>query len=309
MPGKGFAKNGDLSGRAEERRLLSEAREGDPRALRRLLERLTPPIYRFGRSFCRDTDDAKDVMQEVLVSLVRSLPTIRGGSSLTTWAYTVARRACLRQRLREARGGVGPRRAGARRGDVARRGQARRGAMAASGGEPNGQEAAAPLSSDPANETERRELERALEAAIHALPPGYREAVILRDVEGLSAADAARVLGITERALKSRLHRARLALRDVLAPYFGGRAKAVHARSCADTGRLLNRYLDGELTRAACEEMQAHVEGCPACGTACRALREALTLCRRPDSRRLPAETKERLRRAIRGALEEIRAS
>jgi anti-sigma factor RsiW len=71
----------------------------------------------------------------------------------------------------------------------------------------------------------------------------------------------------------------------------------------------LNRYLDGELSRSACEAMQTHVEGCPACGSACRALREALTLCQRPGSRRLPRETKEQLRRAIRGAIEEIAVS
>jgi RNA polymerase sigma-70 factor (ECF subfamily) len=285
MADKGFAKNGAAATRAEERRLLLAAREGDPRALRRLLERLSPPIYRFGRSFCRDSDDAQDVMQEVLVSLVRSLPSIRGGSSLTTWAYTVARRACRRQRLRSERNGTG----GAGNGSLR-----------------DGAEPAAPLSADPANETERRELARALSLAIGELPPAYREAVILRDVEGLPAAEAARVLGVSERALKSRLHRARLTLRDVLAPHFGGRPRAGHARSCVETGRMLNRYLDGDLNRAACEAMQAHVKACPACGTACRALSEALTLCRRPGSRRLGQEAREALRRAIRGAIEEI---
>lgn len=287
MGEKGFAKNG-AAARAEERRLLLEARDGDPRALQRLLERLSPPIYRFGRSFCRDSDDAEDVMQEVLVSLVRSLSSIRGGSSLTTWAYTVARRACRRQRLRAERSGRG---------------------AAGNGGLPEGAEPTAPLSADPANETERRELERALSRAIGELPPGYREAVILRDVEGLSASEAARVMGVSERALKSRLHRARLALRDVLAPHFGGGPRARHAPSCVQTGRLLNRYLDGELSRSACEAMQAHVEACPACGSACRALREALTLCRRPGSRRISREARDQLRRAIRGAIQEIGVS
>jgi RNA polymerase sigma-70 factor (ECF subfamily) len=284
---KGFtSKEKENDSREEERRLLALAREGDPRALRRLLEQLSPPIYRFGKGFCRDSDDAQDVMQEVLVSLVRSLASIRGGSSLTTWAYTVARRACRRQRLKAERGAT----AAARNGDATE------------------DAAAAALTANPASETERRELEGALSRAIRELPPAYREAVILRDVEGLSAREAARVLGVTERALKSRLHRGRLALRDVLAPHFGGRPRAGHARSCAETGRLLNRYLDGELSRSACEAMQAHVEACPACGSACRALREALTLCRRPGSRRITPKTREQLRRAIRGAIEEIGA-
>lgn len=286
MTRKGFAENGRTS-REEEQRLLLQAREGDPRAVRRLLERLSPPIYRFGRSFCRDSDDAEDVMQEVLVSLVRSLPSIRGDSSLTTWAYTVARRACQRQRRRASRSVP----------------------TAFESGEEPRQEPLAGPSHDPALELERRELERALREAIRALPPAYREAVILRDLEGLSAREAARILGVTERALKSRLHRARLSLRDVLAPRFGGRPGLRHRPSCAETGRVLNRYLDGELDRRACVAMQAHVEACPACGSACRALRDALDLCRRPGSRRLPPEARESLRRAIRGALEEIEAS
>jgi RNA polymerase sigma-70 factor, ECF subfamily len=292
MAAKGFAKSEAGSRRAtspqeEERRLLTEAREGDPRALRRLLERLSPPIYRFGRSFCGDDDDAQDVMQEVLVSLVRSLPSIRGDSSLTTWAYTVARRACRRQRRRSDRGTDGlPGR------DAANA----EGLPAPSDG------------SDPAADLERRELAAALADAVRQLPPAHREAVILRDIEGLRAREAARVLGVTERALKSRLHRARLALRDALAPRFGGRPRARHGRSCGETGRLLNRYLDGELNRAACKAMQAHLEACPACGRACRALRGALDLCRRPGARRLGPEARESLRTAIRGALEEIGA-
>jgi len=286
MKRKGFAENG-RSSREEEQRLLLQAREGDPRAVRRLLERLSPPIYRFGRSFCRDTDDAEDVMQEVLVSLVRSLPSIRGDSSLTTWAYTVARRACQRQRRRASR-------------TVPVASESRE--------EPRLEPLAGP-SHDPSQELERRELEWALREAIRVLPPAYREAVILRDLEGLSAREAARVLGVTERALKSRLHRARLSLRDVLAPRFGGRPGLRHGRSCAETGRVLNRYLDGELDRRACVAMQAHVEACPACGLACRALRDALDLCRRPGARRLTPESRESLRLAIRGALEEIEAS
>ncbi|MGE5178163.1 MAG: sigma-70 family RNA polymerase sigma factor [Bacteroidota bacterium] len=297
MTEKGFAENGRNGARAsgqagvngrgfsrdEERKLLLEAREGDPRALRRLLERLSPPIYRFGRSFCRDSDDAEDVMQEVLVSLVRSIPTIRGGSSLTTWAYTVARRACHRQRRRAGRAGP-----------------------AAPAPELPEPESPAP---DPGAEMERRELETALRDAIRTLPPAYREAVVLRDLEGLPAREAARILGVSERALKSRLHRARIALRDRLAPRFGSRPEAAHRPGCAEAGRLLNRYLDGELDRRACAAMQVHVDACPSCGAACRALRDALAFCKRPGARRLPPGARESLRRAIRGALDEIAAT
>src|SRR5512140_652086 len=76
---------------AEERRLLAAARGGDARALTALVEALAGPAYRFGRAFCRNPHDAEDVMQDVLASLVRAFDTFRGTSSLTTWAYVVAR--------------------------------------------------------------------------------------------------------------------------------------------------------------------------------------------------------------------------
>ena len=89
-------------GAAEERRLLAAARSGDSRALNELAGALAGPAYRFGRAFCRNPHDAEDVMQDVLSSLVRGLEAFRGGSSLTTWAYVVARNACSHMRRRSS---------------------------------------------------------------------------------------------------------------------------------------------------------------------------------------------------------------
>ncbi|HET9253285.1 MAG TPA: sigma-70 family RNA polymerase sigma factor [Candidatus Eisenbacteria bacterium] len=272
--------------REEERRLLRDAREGDAVALRRLLERVSPPIYRFGRGFCGDTEDAKDVMQEVLVSLVRSLPSIRGDSSITTWAYTVARRACARQRrrsrdreMREPESGL--------------------------------EHVAAPedRTSDPSREAERREVETAVRDAILLLPPPQREAIVLRDLEGVSAREAARILRVSERALKSRLHRARLALRDALAGSLGETPPAGIPGSCPDAGRLLSRYLEGELNARTCASMESHLRTCRSCGRACRALKRSLTLCRRYGSRPLSTAARKSLRGAIRGAIAESRSA
>lgn len=271
--------------REEERRLLRGARDGDPVALRRLLERVSPPIYRFGRGFCGDTEDAKDVMQEVLVSLVRALPSIRGDSSITTWAYTVARRACARQRR------------GAREREL-REPHAALEHVAVS-------EDASP---DPSREAERHEVEAAVRDAILLLPPSQREAIVLRDLEGVSAREAARVLRVSERALKSRLHRARLAVRDALARTLGDGPPWAAPGSCPDAGRLLSRYLEGELTARTCVSMEAHLRTCRSCGRACRALKRSLTLCRRYGSRPLSASARESLRGAIRGAIAESRA-
>jgi RNA polymerase sigma-70 factor, ECF subfamily len=271
--------------RQEERLLLRDAREGDSAALRRLLERLSPPIYRFGRGFCGDTEDAKDVMQEVLVSLVRSLRSIRGDSSLSTWAYTVARRACARQRRR--------------RGD---RGRLERDTALERMAE---QESSSP---DPSRDAERHELESAVREAILLLPVPQREAIVLRDLEGVSAREAARILRVSERALKSRLHRARLSVRDALARSLGEVEPRGIPGACPDAGRVLSRYLEGELTARTCASMEQHLRTCRSCGRACRALKRSLTLCRRYGSRPLSSSARETLRGAIRGAIAEHRS-
>ena len=66
----------------------------------------------------------------------------------------------------------------------------------------------------------RKEVRRLLDEAIQALPPTYRAVVVLRDIDGLSTAEAARVLEINEGAVKTRLHRARIYLREALSPHF-----------------------------------------------------------------------------------------
>lgn len=281
--GNGRAGAARLS-REEERVLLRDARRGDPVALRRLLENVSPPIYRFGRGFCGDPEDAKDVMQEVLVSLVRSLPSLRGDSSLTTWAYTVARRACARQRRRSARE--------LREADAV----------------VDELEAAADSGPDPLREVERRETESVVRDAILLLPPPQREAIILRDLEGVSAREAARILSVSVRALKSRLHRARLSVRDALARSLGETSPSHAPGRCPDAGRLLSRYLEGELSAGTCAAMEEHLRTCLSCGRACRALKRSLTLCRRFGSRPLGSAARQSLRGAIRGAIAEYRS-
>lgn len=283
--------------RREEGRLLVAARAGDPRALRQLLTALAGPAYRFGRGFCGDPDDAEDVMQEVLVALARDIGRVRGDGSLTSWAYVVARRVCLRHRRR-------------RSGEPAR--------MASLEAGPEGDGEAGRLAApgaDPLDRVERRELGAILERAILALPATQREVLLLRDVEGLSARAVARALGVGERAVKSRLHRARMALRQALAPRLAPSRSPVAATGatprpatggaapgCPDTARLVSRYLEGELTPARCDELAAHVDACAACRSACDVLRQALGACRAWGRSPLPAPLRARVREAIRDA-------
>lgn len=279
----------DALSRREERSLVAAARGGDRRAMRRLLERMSRPIFRFGRGFCRNTEDAEDVMQETLASLVRSLPSFRGEASLTTWAYAVARNACLRQKRRM--GGA---------------------TVVSLDAPPEGPDGNGGLelpddAPDPAGVLERQDLDRALQHAILALPPALREVLLLRDVEGLPAAEVARVLRLRDRAVKSRLHRARLALRDALKPLVeeGGPAPAapLPRAHCPDTARFLSRHIEGELNASRCEALAVHVERCPACDRACRELRRSLAACRRFGARPVPGEVRAAVRRAIHAVL------
>jgi RNA polymerase sigma-70 factor, ECF subfamily len=262
--------------RAEETRLIAAARGGDAAALSRLLELAAGPAHRFSRGFCRNPQDAEDLMQEVLVSLMRSIGTFRGDASLSTWTHVVARRACARLRKRGSR-------------------------HLALDELPAGAEPPAATSAEPPARHERRRLGEALERAIAALPMAQREVVVLRDVEGLPAAEVGRVLGLGERAVKSRLHRGRLALREALAPLVGVAAPPPGAR-CPDTARLLSRYVEGELNAGVCARLETHVTGCPACGAACESLRSVLGACREYGARAIPAD----LRRAIRAAIRQV---
>ncbi len=272
--------------------LLGAAKAGDPRALRRLLETVSRPALRFASGFCRNPEDAEDVVQDVLASLARSLFGFRGDSALSTWAYTVARNVCLRKRRRKM-------------------------------GEPSrletldgaGDRAGAPALEvrDPARgadeELERGELRSFLQDAIGSLPPSQREVLVLRDVEGLPAKEVGKILDLNERAVKSRLHRARLAVRERLAPYYFGGSLPVSRspHSCPDTALLLSRYLEGEMDPGTCARLESHVSGCPSCGAACLTLRATLAACRDWGGKPLPPEVRGMVRRAISDALAEAR--
>jgi RNA polymerase sigma-70 factor (ECF subfamily) len=262
--------------------LVDAARRGDRQALEQLLLRHQAKVFRFGMKMCRAEEDAKDVLQETLLAAARTLPEFRGASSVSTWLYTIARSFCIKHRRRskfapdviESLDQAEPGRSARELPDPARR---------------------------PDEALEGRRLETALEDAIAALEPGYREVLILRDVEGLAAAEVGEILGLSVDAVKSRLHRARVVVRERVAPALSGDLPAAQPGSgCRDVVEAFSRRLEGEIEPGLCAELEGHLKTCPACQSRCDSLKSTLKLCRTAGEAPVPEDVVQSVREALR---------
>jgi RNA polymerase sigma-70 factor (ECF subfamily) len=259
----GAAWNGGWYGMDEDSddRLLELARAGSDEALERLLERHQARVYRFGMKMCRDPEDAKDVLQDTLLAMARGVRDFRGASSVSTWLYTVARSFCIK---RHRKSQFAPTVEHSLETESAR--------------EPA---AFTDTALRPDEAFGAKQIEQALERAVGGLEPGYREVLMLRDMEGLSAPEVAEVLGLSVQAVKSRLHRARLAVRGRVAPLLGiPNTTAEPEGACPDVLNLLSRHLEGEVSAARCAELERHLEACSRCRGICDSLKQTLALCR-----------------------------
>lgn len=172
--------------------LIARTAAGDRRAFECLVERHAAAVLRLATVVTDDPANAEDVLQQTFLSAYRNAASFRAEASARTWLLTIARNAAFR--LRAKRG----------REDLMDEPLMTLGVEAGWG------------SDDPealAIAAERRDI---LTWALQTLSIVDREVLILRDVEGLNGPEAAEVLGITGRALKSRLHRARLRLAGAL---------------------------------------------------------------------------------------------
>jgi RNA polymerase sigma-70 factor (ECF subfamily) len=261
--------------------LLRAARAGDREALEAFLESEQPRIYRFGMRMCQSREDAEDVVQETMLAAARGLGDFRGGASVTTWLYAIARSFCLKKRRRSK--------------FAPREEEPLDDALG-----PEKDRIADPARS-PEEEVASRQMEAALERAIGALEPGHREVLVLRDVEGLTAPEVGDVLGLSVEAVKSRLHRARLAVRQRMASALGAPGPA--PAGCPDVLSLFSRYLEGEIDSETCAEMERHLERCQICRGACDSLKKTLAMCRAAPALRVPDAVRASVRRGIRDFL------
>jgi RNA polymerase sigma-70 factor, ECF subfamily len=162
-----------------------------------------PRVYSVARRMLGNDTDAEDVTQEVLLLVVRKLDTFRGEAGLTTWLHRVTVNAALTHRRK-----------------LKRRHEHQVDAPLDILSDEGRTPSKSSLPAAPEQKLLDNEMREVIEAAIAQLPEIYRDVYVLADVEGLSNAEIGDMLGLSVPAIKSRLHRARLMMRQILEPYF-----------------------------------------------------------------------------------------
>jgi RNA polymerase sigma-70 factor (ECF subfamily) len=188
-----------------ETELAEAVRRGDERAFEALVRSEAGRLLAVTRRILSSEEDARDAVQEAFISAYRARHQFSGDSKVSTWLHRIAVNAALsllRKRKRTPEDAIE---------DLLPRFL------------PNGDHTEVFRSwQEPVDEAlARKETAALVRRLIDDLPESFRTTLILRDIEGLSTAEAADALGTTPNAVKLRLHRARLALRTLLAPHFG----------------------------------------------------------------------------------------
>ena len=255
---------------------LELIREDRPEAVEQALALLQNTVYSFSMKVCGHPEDAEDTMQEVLVKLLPYLPRFESPQALSVWLYKVARNRCLMNR----RGAKNSRSKHVSLDEL----------MPA---QHELQELLESNQPNPETSLLRGESNRRLHEAVLKVPPQYRMVLILHDMEGLSTADVADVMGLREGTVRVRLHRGRLMLRQQLARMEKAKGIAVdsiHAaaeeelpkrsRHCREMFAALSDYMDGLAQDARCREMEKHLSDCKPCVAFLNSLKSAVEQCR-----------------------------
>lgn len=188
----------------DEASLLARLQAGENAAFEELIRRYGGRLLAVARRFLSVEEDARDAVQEAFVSAFRSIGDFEGNARLSTWLHRIVVNAALmklRTRRRKPEQSIEDLLPGFLEDGHLER-------------------PASPWRKSALDGLERGELRALLHEKVQVLPEGYRNVLLLRDIEELDTQETAELMGISEGAVKTRLHRARLALRELLEPHF-----------------------------------------------------------------------------------------
>jgi RNA polymerase sigma-70 factor, ECF subfamily len=256
-------------------------RRKTPEAVEQAIDLLQNTVYSFSMKICGHREDAEDTMQDVLLQSLRHLARFPDPEALAAWLYTVTRNRCRR----------------------VRRPRAHAPAQTLSLDElmPDEAELQALLPhqlDSPEHNVADAEQHHLLHQAVLRVPPALRLVLVLHDMEELTTGQVARILDLQPGTVAVRLHRARLVLRKEMnqvlnAPSKFAKTESVprasraqateHAKRSAHCRELfaqLSEYLDGNVSASTCQEIEAHMRGCPNCVAFLNNLRASIDRCR-----------------------------
>ena len=198
-------------GAPSDEALVERAKAGDFAAFEQLVSGHQERVYRLALRMMGTESDAQEVVQDALLSAWRNLQKFEGKAQFGSWLYRIAANAALMM-LRTRR----------------RHPQVSMEEVTALGADETGVDgfgagAGDDWSKRPDDQLQSTELRAAIQAAVDALPESSRQVFMVRDVDGLSTEETAETLGLSVPAVKTRLHRARLALREAISRYFEAR--------------------------------------------------------------------------------------
>jgi RNA polymerase sigma-70 factor, ECF subfamily len=248
---------------ARERQLINDCKAGKTEQFQSLISPYLHSIKLITYSILRNRSDMEEVAQESILKALTHITQLRDGDNFKAWLLQIAGNEA-RMRLRKDRKH-----------------------LYSSMDEEITDKPFQPRQfvnwrDIPSEELERNELRKVLTAALECLEDGYREVFVLRDVQHLSASEAGKILGINEGAVNTRLHRARLQMREHLTPFFRaprpmsmtmplkmmllmGKTWMGKTISCRHVTRQLSAYIDNQLTPELRAKIDEHLRLCDRC--------------------------------------------
>lgn len=183
--------------------LINKIRQGSVEAMEKIVKRYENAIFNFGLRMCGQRQDAEDIAQDTFLNALKSLPGFREETKLKNWLFHIATNACLRKRRKKNHQ---PEREIPLEDFI--------------DNDTKGKLEIPDWTTNPDNALMQAEMKTAIDSAISELPPDYRMVLTLRDVEGFNTEETAEIIGISQQLVKTRLHRARFALKKSISSQF-----------------------------------------------------------------------------------------